>query len=190
MKIKHLARAAVFYLIGYSVIWTSHASANLIFSDLQVTDTIFSIDISGTLPNLAVSDRRLFVFESNPLNTSPGWVLDAQSFVPASSFGFSGTQASIQFWTGSPSFGDYIFHRFNTDLNIGEAISGTLSGTWTNPAFDPSALGSIDIYWGGTSNAGGSLVGSAMTGNVPAPATLVLFGLGLAGLGWSRRKKR
>ncbi|MCP5128062.1 MAG: CHRD domain-containing protein [Pseudomonadales bacterium] len=36
---------------------------------------------------------------------------------------------------------------------------------------------------------GGEIRGQVVPGRIPIPATLTLFGIGLAGLGWSRRKR-
>ncbi len=47
-----------------------------------------------------------------------------------------------------------------------------------------------DNYFGFAGSLGGDRVGlGEVAALVPVPATLALFGLGLAGLGWSRRKK-
>jgi hypothetical protein len=57
----------------------------------------------------------------------------------------------------------------------------------------PLNIASIDfgLINGGTTVSGSFAIDNLTIGSaaVPAPATLALFGLGLAGLGWSRRKK-
>lgn len=104
------------------------------------------------------------------------------------------------------------------DIDIGaESITWVHTGIWSDGAFNgllvsgldwgvPGAITDIDVLgsvvnvdfgddWvrinvAGISSGGTIVVNlTAEHENVPAPATLALFGLGLAGLGWSRRKK-
>ncbi|MFT4615044.1 MAG: hypothetical protein ACI9NT_002196, partial [Bacteroidia bacterium] len=50
-----------------------------------------------------------------------------------------------------------------SDVTAGTCSAGTESGSWSSSVI--------------------------VTGSVPAPATLLMFGAALVGLGWSRRKK-
>jgi len=74
------------------------------------------------------------------------------------------TQATIETVTKSVIFGVVIFGV------------GVKTPDWRIEMFS---------FYSGPKNTGGT----DPTTPVPVPATLALFGLGLAGLGWSRRKK-
>lgn len=71
-----------------------------------------------------------------------------------------------------------------------ETDTGVLSFGGNSSAFDASSITLfLDGVWGNTDNVRLNVQTAGAAPNpVPAPATLALMGLGLAGLGWKRRK--
>lgn len=84
-------------------------------------------------------------------------------------------------WIGFP--GGFITNVILSDvIGVGgDFLQSDISFTEHSVSIDPSLTN-----WDSGSSA---LLTIVVDHNVPAPATLALFGLGLAGLGWSKRKK-
>jgi hypothetical protein len=95
------------------------------------------------------------------------WVLDANPF-------------------GGFGFGDGIAYATPAlALANGSGLGGPFSASLTG--ITSLSFGFLDDPY--TDNLGGISLEVLIESTVPVPATLALFGLGLAGLGWSRRKK-
>jgi hypothetical protein len=172
LKFKALVAAS----FVFSCLIASQASADLTFTNLNVTANSFTVDVSGTVPSGTASDPSLLLFESNPLSTDPGWVL-AASFIGAGIFSFSGSQTMTGFTTGAPGFGDYIYLRLDPVLSSGDNLTGTITGTLANG----SVLNNeFKIYNTGSFEGTGDII------IIPEPATIMLLGVG----GLFLRKRR
>lgn len=165
--LKHIA--AVFVL---SVLYVTSAKATII------TDPVFYEDLStGISIDLA------------------GFTVAGPASGPA--------DLSLRFgqWTGLAAEIELVF-TFNGSTLLPAAVS--ISAYFDTPAayitYDVSTLvttglNTLSVF--GTLISGGPTTYSvaeatleySAVGSVPAPATLALFGLGLAGIGWSKRKK-
>tara|TARA_B100001093_G_scaffold100547_1_gene92624 strand:+ start:57 stop:617 length:561 start_codon:yes stop_codon:yes gene_type:complete len=159
------------------------------FSNLQLTTKSFSVDITGNLPEAPTSPAYLYI--TNPtVSSAPGFVTGSLG-VSATGLNFSGSQTVSEMTLGHPMFGDYFYVRFSTDLVGGDALEGTLNGSWPNTAFDPNAVTSLNFYWGtgGVSVDDGELLGSASLSAVPdTGSTAALLGAGVAALAFARRR--
>ena len=145
-----------------------HAQINV--TDFLISETTVSFDISGTLPSPAPANLEFALIFSNPDPFAlPGFVLE--DFVSAFNVSFTGTQFLDPVFpasTGGESFGDYFFFLFADDRFVGEEIKGSFDATWDAPVFDPSAVNSLEMYWGAATDQGPVNSGTLLTA-VPVP---------------------
>ena len=176
----------LFLVLALLPAWASAVS----FSNLDVTSTSFSVDISGDLPASEPLDNSRWIIITHPtLGTTPGFVLE--DFASAATAGFSGSQTVDYFKTGTADFGDYLWVQFNSFLSASEGLNGTLSGTWSSNVFDPGEASTVNFYWGtggsGAPNSGIAL-GSASLSVPDTGSTAALLGAGVAALAFARRR--
>ena len=160
------------------------------FSNLQLTTKSFSVDITGNLPPDAPQYPSYIFITNSTLSSDPGFVTGSYG-VSATALNFSGSQHAVEMTLGSQADGDYFYVRFQNNLVGGDALEGTLDGSWTNTAFDPNAVTSLNFYWGTDliTLESGELLGSASLSAVPdTGSTAALFGAGVAALAFARRR--
>jgi hypothetical protein len=160
----------------------SHAAIQV--ANFQLTPTSVSFDISGTLPATAPGSSRHSLIFSNPsILAYPGFALG--EFNTAQSISFSGIHNLAIVSTGGSQFGDYFYCGFLNEnwsnayqFQPGEEINGHLTANWSVPAFDLSATGQLNFYWGDATGSSLQNTGVLLTTvQVPEPRALCILGL-------------
>jgi hypothetical protein len=106
--------------------------------------------------------------------------------------GFDPSTVSITGLWSTDNFGNNIFVNGNSTGNsnsgFGSLKSFTLSGA---SGFFNSGINTLDFQWGNSGGPGGlAIIFSSATAGVPEPATMTLFGAGIATLIIASRRKR
>jgi hypothetical protein len=194
MKQKRALSRILPLALAFSLLAAAQSQAAVVITNLQLTTTSISFDISGTMPTAVATNNLGTLFIVNPnLSASPGFALNVVGFSNATSSSFSGTQAMRSVappaYLGAPHFGDYAGFSLAADLAANETIIGTFTATWATPQMNPAAVTSLDFYWGtdpfGAPNSG-TLLGNVA---VPEPSGSALLLCSLAALAGRRRRR-
>jgi len=162
------------------------AKGAVTLSDITVTPNSITFTISGNLPASTTGGENVLVLTNPVTGESPGFVLEDFAFPTSNSF--TGSQTLGGIFTSGSSYGDVIFIQFPADLASSAALNGTFSATWSGAPLDPTAVTSLDLYWGNTSGpTTGVYLGSMAVVPEPSSVILLLGGVAIAGL---RRRRR
>jgi hypothetical protein len=167
-------------------------------SHFHLTSNSMSFDINGTFEDpFPQFSPQMLLFVNPNANSDPGFALG--HFYNSASSSFTGSQAlksENPIHTGNAFWADYFSVEFNRSFQVGDQINGTVSAAWSGTAFDPSAVTSLNVFWGHTisSSEGGTLIGTVVVTGVPeidpssfgSALALVLGSLGL----FERRRAR
>lgn len=183
----------IFYCIfPLTTLFIGSASGAVVFTNLEIKSSEFSITLSGSLPlDAPPSAPSFLIIVNSDQFAEPGFVV-RPSFEIVSTSEFSGTQNIFNSSVGPERFGDYLLFEFEDDFLTGENITGAITASWPIPIFDPKAANSLNVYWGAgedlrdpTSVFGGIFLGSVA---VPEASSALLLGLGAISA-LSRRKR-
>lgn len=161
---------------------------------ITLTTTPFTLGMTGgSLGNASFGSDPLFeteIFASGSFPFSQTMTIDGLDLARTYLFQFihgDTRTGGFNNWNETVSFTDSSGNVASTDLLFGNA-GGALGTPFA--VINVLASGTTSLQYDMPTNGprGPSMSGLVIS-SVPAPATLALFGLGLAGLGWSRRKK-
>ena len=187
------------YLLKISLLLAllpASASAALIFTiDTFTPDQLtISIPEGSTLdatgnPPMGYSARMLALIDSNEVNNN--WVVPPAYGDGSGEIGGIGINGAS---TGEGiGAGTFLSFDFKDELSDGDTVTSAISITWSGSnIFDPSAVSSLLLTWGGDDGSGypfGDPQGTTSTSAVPdTGSTAALLGAGVAALAFARRR--
>lgn len=180
-------------IVGFLLcLFAGTANAGVILDDLEITGSSLSFHATGTISSLGSGYHHQLLFGLVDDVTSD-WIT---SFDAGSSTWIEGPTNAVStnsVYDLSGSYSDSLLTSGSSSWQIGDQVDIEFNfvGVFNLSNFDINNFGMQAGYTSGSivSSTYNLVEGINSTASVPEPATLALLSLGLAGIGFSRKKK-